>query len=299
MTIRQWRQWAAWAAGALVATCSAAAVAQDYSLYVQCNDTVLATTGQQAFLPTAPTYTMRIAPVASEGQVYVSGANVQIWRIGCAEGGSSAIAMRIMPDATNPPSDALGLRYFIYQRNAPRFAAQLRSYFSDIAGPTTGTLMFPALSVSSPLPLQIDGDPNDSFTIEVYDWAGRLRGLANIPDAFVNSQAFVPQLGMWWNPAEPGTGYSFDLKHGVLVMTVYSYTSAGEPIWYLASGPMVNNRFTGTVDRYGGGPCLACAFKQSTLRGNDGTIAVTFNSPSTATVVLPGGRTIAIVPYAF
>ncbi len=159
--------------------------------------------------------------------------------------------------------------------------------------------MFPPLLVSSPLPEQIDGDPDAAFTIEVFDAANTLRGLINVPALAIDPLGIVPQVGLWWNPAEPGTGYSLDLKHGILVVTIYSYTASGEPIWYLASGPITNNTFAATLDKYGGGQCISCGFKAAALRGNDGTIGIIFTSSTTATVALPGGRLIAIVPQAF
>ena len=33
--------------------------------------------------------------------------------------------------------------------------------------------------------------------------------------------ALTPPVGLWWNPSESGSGYAFDYKHGVLVVTVY------------------------------------------------------------------------------
>ena len=114
---------------------------------------------------------------------------------------------------------------------------------------------------------------------------------------FELSQA--PAVGLWWNPAESGTGYALDYKHGVLVVTVYSYTAAGAPIWYLASGPVTNNVFTSTLDKYQGGQCISCAYQPTAINGNDGTVSITFTSPTTARMVLPGGRSFQIVPQAF
>ena len=237
------RLWAIGSIGLFIATCAESAIGQDFSKYVSCSDQVLATTPVQAFLPASPTYTMRISPVQTGDAVLASGANVQIWRLPCPAGGKTMTAVRVIPDAPQPPSDALGLRYYILQANAPRQQATLYTYVSDVFGPTTGTLLFPALSVSSPLPLQIDGDPDGAFTIAAFDDTGTLRGLINIPPLLVSASALAPQVGVWWNPAEPGTGYALDVKHGVLVVMVYSYTVTGEPIWYLASGTITNNAF--------------------------------------------------------
>jgi hypothetical protein len=111
--------------------------------------------------------------------------------------------------------------------------------------------------------------------------------------------SYMPQVGLWWNPAESGTGYAFDFKHGVLVVTVYSYTGSGQPIWYLASGPVIDNTFTSTLDKYQNGQCIACAYRPATINGNDGTIRIFFTSPTSATMTLPGGRTFPVVPQDF
>jgi hypothetical protein len=100
--------------------------------------------------------------------------------------------------------------------------------------------------------------------------------------------ALAPQIGLWWNPDEPGSGYALDYKHGVLVVTVYSYTSAGAAQWYLASGPLSGAVFSATLDKYSGGQCIACTLAvKPALVGNDGIITITFSSPTSATVSLP------------
>jgi len=112
----------------------------------------------------------------------------------------------------------------------------------------------------------------------------------------------VPQVGLWWNPNESGSGYAIDVKHNVLVVTIYSYTPAGAPQWYLAAGPLSadGKTFTGTLDKYQGGQCIACAYNgRPVLLGNDGAIGITFSSPTSATVTLPGGRATQIQPQAF
>ena len=109
----------------------------------------------------------------------------------------------------------------------------------------------------------------------------------------------APQAGLWWNPAESGSGYGLDFRHGVLVVTVYSYTESGPPIWYLASGPVIDNVFTATLDKYQGGQCISCAYRPTAPNGNDGTISIFFTSPTKATMILPGGRNFPIVPQDF
>ena len=112
--------------------------------------------------------------------------------------------------------------------------------------------------------------------------------------------ALTPQIGLWWNPNESGSGYAIDYKHGVIVMTVYSYTMTGSPQWYLAFGPLSGNTWTGTLFKYTGGQCISCAYQPELDNGsNDGTVTVVFSSPISGTMYLPGGRVTQIQPQAF
>ncbi len=115
--------------------------------------------------------------------------------------------------------------------------------------------------------------------------------------------AFTPVTGLWWNPNESGSGYNLQVQNGVLVATVYSYTSMGDPVWYIASGPMSNAgsgvMVTGNLDKYRGGQCASCMYQMPSLMGNDGAMTITFTSPTAATVQLPGGRVTQIQPEAW
>jgi hypothetical protein len=109
-----------------------------------------------------------------------------------------------------------------------------------------------------------------------------------------------PQVGLWWNPNESGSGYALDFKHGVLVITIYSYKANGDSQWYIASGPLSGNVFTSSLEKYAGGQCIACGYGgRPAAAGNDGTISITFTSSTSATVHLPGGRTTQIEPQSF
>jgi hypothetical protein len=112
--------------------------------------------------------------------------------------------------------------------------------------------------------------------------------------------ALTPQIGLWWNPNESGSGYAIDYKHGVIVMTVYSYTTTGLPQWYLAFGPLSGDTWTGTLFKYTNGQCISCAYQPELDNGsNDGTVTVVFSSPTAGTMYLPGGRVTQIQPQAF
>lgn len=115
-------------------------------------------------------------------------------------------------------------------------------------------------------------------------------------------QAFEARTGQWWNPNESGSGYNIDIQNGVLVVTIFSYKTNGDSEWYLAAAPLTNagRNFSSTLDKYRNGQCISCAYVgRPTQQGNDGVVSIQFVSEMQATLTLPGGRTITIVPYDY
>jgi hypothetical protein len=114
---------------------------------------------------------------------------------------------------------------------------------------------------------------------------------ASVSVAAAPAAPIVPVAGAYYDPSESGSGFGLDYQNGTLIVEVYSYLQSGASQWYLAAGPVVNNVFTATLDKYTGGQCISCAYKDpGPPVGNDGTITITFTSPTKATVDLPGGR---------
>jgi hypothetical protein len=124
-------------------------------------------------------------------------------------------------------------------------------------------------------------------------------GLAAVQ--LVRSADLTPHAGLWWNPQESGTGYNIDVKHGVLVLTIYSFKPDGDSEWYIATGALTNNgrTFAGSLDKARNGQCIYCDYNGiSVFGGSDGAVGIEFSSPITAVMTLPG-RTINIEPQAF
>jgi hypothetical protein len=130
-------------------------------------------------------------------------------------------------------------------------------------------------------------------------------GIGNANDRFLgNLFAFAgsitPTVGLWWNPAESGSGYNIDIKHNVMVVTTYSYKANGDSEWYISTGTLVNNVFTGSLDKARNGQCIGCPYTGSgVLGGSDGAITIQFTSANSATAFLPGGRVVPIQPQPF
>jgi hypothetical protein len=117
----------------------------------------------------------------------------------------------------------------------------------------------------------------------------------------LSAQAFQPRTGHWNNLNEPGRGFNIDVQDGVMVLTMYSYDSGGNPQWYIASGNMTNGQrgFSASLDKFRNGQCLSCGFTPPVSAGSDGAIFVTFATETSATVTLPGGAMTHIVPFNF
>lgn len=113
------------------------------------------------------------------------------------------------------------------------------------------------------------------------------------------SAPIEPQLGMWWNPAESGTGYMLDKSGATMIVTTYSYRSDGVAQWYLSVGHLVNNRLEAKLETYSDGQCLTCAYKEPKEGPVPGSMVIQFTSPTTGTITLPGGRTTPFLRFVF
>ncbi len=159
--------------------------------------------------------------------------------------------------------------------------------FGNFPPPPSGTYYFAILATQYK-----GGAVNDGYAEIGYT-------LFHDPITYLPS-TFTPQVGLWWNPAESGSGYNLDLRHGVLVVLVYSFSANGDPLWYIASGPLIANTFTGSLDKFRAGQCISCLYGGMPQgAGSDGTVTIQFQSDTSATMTLPGGRTTQIQPAAF
>ena len=156
------------------------------------------------------------------------------------------------------------------------------------------TVSYAALPTDGTTALKIVRTGNTLSTQSIQNLATNFAGDSASVSAVGPPAAIVPLAGVWWNPNESGSGFGLDYKDGTLIVEIYSYLASGAAQWYLAAGPITNNVFTATLDKYTGGQCVSCAYAAPTLAGNDGTITLTFTSPTTATADLPGGRHIPV-----
>ena len=93
----------------------------------------------------------------------------------------------------------------------------------------------------------------------------------------------APQNGWWWGPYA-GTGYGIEIQGTNIFVVAYVYSSAGDPVWYLAYGNMVTSTyFVGSWDLYSGGPQINAKEDPNwhgTDLGSATTMSLVFTDPS-------------------
>jgi cytochrome c553 len=135
--------------------------------------------------------------------------------------------------------------------------------------------------------------PGGTIPIERYQFTPSGLGLPP-----VGSQ---PQTGYWWNPAEPGRGYTVELQDSIAFIAAYMYDASGNAVWY-AAGPAAlagNNTYLGNWTLYTGGPTLTGTYQAPSGSSNAGSLTIQFTSATAGMLTLPDGRQIPIQRYSF
>jgi hypothetical protein len=54
----------------------------------------------------------------------------------------------------------------------------------------------------------------------------------------VHSQPPYPQVGFWYDPERPGTGFTVDIQDGRFAAAYYGFDEAGDTVWYIVNGTL-------------------------------------------------------------
>lgn len=113
------------------------------------------------------------------------------------------------------------------------------------------------------------------------------------------STGFMPEAGVWWNPAESGRGFAIEVQNGSIYVAGFMYDATGNPTWHLAGGPLsASNTFSGSFVQFAGGQTLAGAYRQATVANpNVGSINLRFIDTANAVMTLPDGRSIPLEKF--
>ncbi|QNP47227.1 hypothetical protein [Diaphorobacter aerolatus] len=117
------------------------------------------------------------------------------------------------------------------------------------------------------------------------------------------AQAFAPQAGAWVITSEnnggPGRGMALDVQGSTLVMQMYAYDISGAPAFYLASGAIKDNKFTGKLHQYRGGRYFGGGAENAQEVGDAGEVKLRFESGTKGYVTFPNEGEKEISRYQF
>ena len=99
-----------------------------------------------------------------------------------------------------------------------------------------------------------------------------------------------PQTGWWWNPQEPGRGFSIEVQGNRLFYAAFHYDAGGRATWNVSPGTTSLDGSYFASDFYSvvGGQTLGGAYKAPSA-AKAGSIALVFADASHGTMVWPGG----------
>jgi hypothetical protein len=121
----------------------------------------------------------------------------------------------------------------------------------------------------------------------------------------VQARDVAPQPGIWAiaeeNNGSPGRGFQIDVQNDVLVLNFYGYTPSGSARWWLAAGTFRPgfNSLTMDLGAYEGGMTFGDPRKNAAYLGSEGTVRVSFSSPVSGEICLPGEACKSIIPLNF
>lgn len=115
-----------------------------------------------------------------------------------------------------------------------------------------------------------------------------------------------PETGIWFNSAEPGSGFMFEFQNSHVAGYYFGYDAEGNPLWYLISGQLElaedrpeTWRLTAPLMRFKGGNCIDCDYVQPQPAVEDGTITLRFFTRAAGKFSVNAGASQPIQAYLF
>lgn len=115
--------------------------------------------------------------------------------------------------------------------------------------------------------------------------------------------AFMPANGLWGIDSEmtgdTGRGFTIEVENEVLIFLYYGYRNDGSSLFYIASGPIVNNTFSADLLTVQGGTPIGAAYRPGVETPLLGKVVLNFTSGKHGTITLPSESPKAISKYGF
>ncbi len=106
-----------------------------------------------------------------------------------------------------------------------------------------------------------------------------LSALALPANAYTVDKAGTSISGLWWNQNESGWGAAITQRFDTMFITLYTYDTNGNPIWYVGPNcPVINDGCTSDVYKVAGGKPLTTAWSTTNSLSIIGTVRLVFSS---------------------
>ncbi|HET7845681.1 MAG TPA: cytochrome c [Xanthomonadales bacterium] len=113
-------------------------------------------------------------------------------------------------------------------------------------------------------------------------------------------QAGAPQSGWWWNAAESGRGFALEFQGDAVFGAGFLYADDGDPTWYVVSGRMATpTRYAGDWIAFTDGQAMGAPYRPPLRAPDPGAVVLEFGDATHGTLVLPDGRRVPLVRFAF
>lgn len=107
------------------------------------------------------------------------------------------------------------------------------------------------------------------------------------------------QPGWWWNPAEPGRGFSLETNGANMFFAGFLYAADGTPVWHTAAGSVATGgTFSAPLAAYSGGQVLGGPYRAPSSLPSPGNVSIAFSSPTTGSMTL-AGATVPVERFDF
>jgi hypothetical protein len=128
----------------------------------------------------------------------------------------------------------------------------------------------------------------------------------------VYAQEEIPAIetGNWFNPNDPGTGFSLEAQNGIVAGTYFGYENDGDPIWVNFAGLLEEDeadssmlRLTADLYAYENGQCIINCLDDSSNSNREldvvGTITLEFSDRDRGQFSVNGGEFQPIEAFIF
>ncbi|TWO72610.1 hypothetical protein FN976_03500 [Caenimonas sedimenti] len=122
------------------------------------------------------------------------------------------------------------------------------------------------------------------------------------PGLVLKDGGLEPQTGVWWNPAESGSGFAVELQGDIVSLGAYMYEADGKAAWYVGPLPRQSDgSYRGNLTRYAGGQTLTGTYRAPSSSSTVATVTFTLSSTTAGSLrfdTATGQRTVPVQRFA-